>query len=176
MKSYSVTTVLKPFTDFSFVPEDVLIAASERGQIVHAACASYALKQFALDPPEDCRGFFESFKRWFDRYVKEVIFVETRMENEALGYNGMPDLGCVMVDDIAKIVDYKTPVALARSWELQTSAYCALAKKEYGIDFVPMSLRLKRDGGEAQAKDYEYSDRAYCAFLGILNGYRYLKA
>ena len=68
MKRPRVTEILNPFSDFSAVPPDVLLAAGERGTAVHEACAAYALGLFKpIDG--DLAGYFQSFKSWFNSYI-----------------------------------------------------------------------------------------------------------
>jgi hypothetical protein len=125
-----------------------------------------------LDPAH--QGYFDSFRYWFDEYVKEVVFVEERMFNEPFGYNGKPDLGLILVDGRPVVADLKTPAAEGSTWKGQIAAYCELARSKYGHKFEGLSLRL-RDGKRALANVYKYQEDDYSAFLAALTAYRYFK-
>jgi hypothetical protein len=176
MQSYPVTTVLGVYTDFNAIRPDILEAAKLRGNAVHGAAAAYAKGLFVPPLPFDWQGYFDSFRRWFDACVKEVLFVEKRFFDEIFLYDGKPDLGAVLKDDRRVIVDYKTPVAEYPTWKSQIAAYCELAKKTYPPEFEAVSLRLKKDGGAAKATVYDFSQNDYAAFLSALTAYRYFKS
>jgi hypothetical protein len=176
MKSFSVTTVLGVYNDFNAINPAVLEAAKVRGSAVHRAAACHAAGLFVQPVPGAYRGYFESFCKWFDDYVREVIFVEERFVDEIFFYNGQSDLGCVLIDGRRVIVDYKTPAAESATWKSQIAAYAELAKKKYPPEFVGMSLRLRADGRPAIATVYEYSKNDYAAFLAALTAYRYFKS
>lgn len=56
-----VTEALKPFSDFSKIPPGVLLAASERGTLVHKICACYARDfPWLMDIPPECEGYVGS--------------------------------------------------------------------------------------------------------------------
>ena len=178
MKSFSVTTVLNPFVDFSKIDPEVLRAASVRGQVVHDACASYALDMFVsfkrlrdFDPT--ALLFFQSFQRWFDQYVGEVIFVEKELTCPIYQFIGHLDLFATMTDGRKVIVDYKTPAVESRSWRAQLSGYRHLVDVNYGGKFPVMALMLNREGRAAKAITYQHSDEDFAAFLSALNAHRY---
>lgn len=176
MKSFSVTTVLGVFADFDVIRDEVLEAAKLRGSGVHAAAAAYASGLYVQPLPKDWQGYFDSFRRWFDLYVDEVIFVEERFHNEQFYFHGKPDLGAVLMDGRRVVVDYKTPAAEMPTWKSQISAYCDLAEDYYGPHFDGMSLRLRRDGKPAKANVYDTSGNDFAAFLAALTAYRYFKS
>ena len=148
MKTPSVTTVLSPWSDFSQVPSDVLDGAAERGKRVHALCAAWAQGLFAVPGQQD-RGYFESFQRWFDAWVEEVIAVEAEYLSRH-GYSGRPDLICrIKGDELASVVDFKTPLAVHRAWRPQLAAYRQLANECVCPTKRAFCLRLKRDGSRA---------------------------
>jgi len=78
------------------VRPDVLAAACERGTAVHKACECYATGLWSPALPADWRGYFDSFKKWFDLYVLEVIFTEKPLKSDVLGLTGHPDL-CALI-------------------------------------------------------------------------------
>ncbi|MCP4568361.1 MAG: hypothetical protein GY841_12355 [FCB group bacterium] len=175
MEYYSVTTCLQPFFPAG-IPRHLLDRASERGTIVHAACSNYATGIPVMGLRDDLWGYFQSFVTWFDNFVDEVLFVEQRMVDEAMRYNGKPDLGCKLIDGRHMIVDMKTPIAEANTWKLQIAGYVNLARIAYpDIEWAGgMSLRLKPNGSAAKATVYSNDQRDYAVFLSALNVYRYI--
>ncbi|MBN1663418.1 MAG: hypothetical protein JW943_07450 [Deltaproteobacteria bacterium] len=156
-KHPSVTQVIGRYADFSMIPEEVLSMASERGTIVHAVCASYALGlPYMRRIPENCLGYIDSFKNWFDRHVSDVLAVEKRFFDEQLGFHGQPDFILVMKSEGPVLVDLKTPAVLQKLWRLQLAAYKHLSTKigKYGIRKAG-SLRLFPNGNTARMDWYD---------------------
>ena len=171
MKMVSVTTALSPFNDFSQVPPDRLAAAAQRGTEVHQACAAYAkgLPVFQLS------NYFDSFRHWFDRYVKRALFVEAEFSDPSVyGIIGHVDLVAELTDGRVVVVDYKTPVAESATWRAQLAAYCYLCKPVVG-EVGGMALMLSPDGGAARAIHYKNTASDFAAFLAALSAYRYFK-
>ena len=69
MRSISVTQVLSPFVDFSKVPSERLYYAMTRGTDLHMVFAAHAQDLFVPRFPADYQGYFDSFRRWFDRII-----------------------------------------------------------------------------------------------------------
>jgi hypothetical protein len=170
MKFYSVTTVISPYVDFSMVPPDRLQYAAERGKLIHAAAAAHAQGLWVMPLPQDHQGYFDSFRRWFDQYVKQVIWVEKELINTTYGFYGHPDILAVLISGETVLIDYKTPATEQRSWRIQLSAYSHLAKVE-----KTMALKLDAEGKAARAIVYTNSKLHFAVFLSALNAYRYFK-
>lgn len=168
----SVTEVLNPWVDFSHVPPDRLLLASERGTRVHAACEAYALGIWSpIDSiEEDIRYYVWSFRRWFDTQVAEVLLVEARLTDDRLGYTGQIDLAVVLRTAEVVIVDLKTPVTKSKSWRLQMAGYLNL----YPRASKAGSLRLNPEGKVPKMDWYDGSAAQDLAvFLSALNCHRY---
>lgn len=176
MKSFSVTTVLSAFTDFDMIRPDVLQAAQLRGSGVHAAAAAFSSGLYVKPLPMEWQGYFDSFRKWFDLCVDQVIFTEERFFDQLYCYNGKPDLGVLLMDGRRVVVDYKTAVTEAPTWKSQVSAYCELAENKYPPHFDGMSLRLKKNGKMPKANIYNSTGNDYAAFLAALTAYRYFKS
>ena len=175
MKDYpSVTKILKPHIDTSwFLPEH-----AERGTTVHAASLSYVQGLWVPPLLKEHQPYFDSFKRWADIAIDKVILVEERLEDPDLGFNGRPDLICVIKgDDLPSLPDLKTSQAYYKIWRLQAAAYRHLAVKTKGIHtHRAFSVRTKADGsGCLTSPEYpkDYS-RDFNLFLGCLNMYKFL--
>jgi len=172
MKLISVTTALSPFNDFSQVPPERLAAAAARGTAVHQACAAYARGL----PVFETSGYlyFQSFKNWFDKYVKRALFVEAEFSDPTCyGIIGHVDLVAELVDGRIVVVDYKTPVAESKSWALQISAYCHLVEPVVG-KCDGMALMLSGEGKPAKAIAYKYQASDFAVFISALTVWRHI--
>jgi len=171
-----VSDVLRPYQDWSAVPDRYMEPALERGSIVHLWCRNYALKIWMPVSLDQYRGYIESFRGWFDRYVQKVFFVENRFDDPDLGFTGQPDLGCILRGETDPlIVDYKTSAMTQKVWLCQVSAYIELARK----NGIPVkrggSLKLNGEGRSAKFVPVDYSAEAFSIFLSALNAHRWLK-
>ena len=174
MRLVSVTTVLSPFFDASKIRPEVLEYASRRGTAVHSACAAYArnLPVFFMD---GVGPYFASFREWFDKYVKRVLFVEAEFSDpNTYGIIGHVDLVAELTDGRIVVVDYKTPAVESASWKSQISAYCYLVKPVVG-EVESMALMLSGEGRAARAIHYKQQASDFAAFLAALSAYRYFK-
>ncbi|MDY0188922.1 MAG: hypothetical protein RBR16_13480 [Syntrophus sp. (in: bacteria)] len=151
----SVTQIISPWQDFSQIPEDVLQAACDRGRAVHGLCAARAKKLFIPPVHEDYRGYYESFVRWFDYAVVEVVAVERELIEKQLRYKGHPDLiARLRGDHCLTVIDYKTPITHKLAWCLQCAGYRRLGLgNDYDIG-RNLSLRLRPDGSRALITEY----------------------
>lgn len=169
----SVTQALQPWADFSRIPPAVLEAASVRGTATHDACATIARGLPVINLTLEIEGYVDSYRRWFDLIVDEVLLVETRLVDLYFGYNGEPDLVIRAKNGEVLLVDNKTPIQLAKSWRLQCAAYCALVSKNGIVPARSGSLRLHPDGGIAKMDYYQNSSSDFNLFLQALNIYRF---
>lgn len=173
-----VTSILAPFSDFSMVPPNVLAAAGKRGAAVHEASLAYALGLWK-PVPEDLQGYLDSFKRWFDRFVIEVLAVEKELIHPQWGYVGHADLVALVSGYKAKPVvcvpDLKTPVTASRTWACQIAAYVEAEQLEHKEKVYGGALQLRKDGGLPKMTWVEDQSQAFNAFVGILSGWNYLK-
>lgn len=165
----SVTQILSPWTDFSGVPPAVLANAASRGSRIHAACAAYAMN-YPVDGLEDEDwGYFESFKRWFDATVAEVITVETEHRDAQYGFMGHPDavVSLKNSNDIW-VIDWKTPRNLSKTYRLQIAAYCYLTQAKRGA-----ILRLSPEGKKAILNENTDLSHDLSVFLNCLSAYKF---
>jgi hypothetical protein len=174
MRLLSVTQILSPFNDFSQVPPDRLAYATQRGSDVHAACAAYA-RSLPVFASNGSAPYFESFRNWFDKYVRKALFVEAEFcDPSVYGIIGHVDLVAELTDSRIVVVDYKTPVAESRLWKSQLAAYVYLVKPLVG-DADAMALMLSPEGKKAQAISYKNTASDFAAFLAALAAYRAFK-
>ena len=169
----SVTQVIGPWQDFSRIPPGVLLHASERGTIVHDACANIARGLFILPPEPEIAGYVDSFRAWFDLMVAEVLLVEERLVDMDLGFSGQLDLIVIAKNAECLLVDLKTPPGLKRAWRAQLAGYHRLAVIHGHAPDRVGSLRLSPEGKMAKMDWYDPQGQDLAAFLSCLNCFRY---
>jgi len=176
----SVTQVMSPWTAqaLAAIPEKTLAAAADRGTEVHYYCAKIAQGEFVLVPPS-LEGYVQSFERWHDHQVKEVILTEQRLYHDTLCFHGKPDLIVLLNDGRRALVDLKTPLAHQKSWAMQLAAYGELAAANSYHTHVAGTLRLDPAGKTPKMKWYEDSGNgkaavALSAFLAALSVWNFL--
>lgn len=175
----STTEILSPYSGLENVPEKYLTIASERGTRVHTYCASIALGEWIPSPEDDVKGYIESFKKWFNLFVNEVLLCEEEIEDKDLGYCGHPDL-VVLSSKLNGIVliDLKTPTSVKSTWGAQLAAYAQIIEKKKNINIGRLgSLRLKSDGRMAKFDEFT-GQRSDCfkAFFAALIAYNFFKS
>lgn len=169
-----VTSILEPYTDFSGIPADVLANAARRGSKVHEYCESYALNLLIEKPDEDCKSFVDSFKKWFDEYVEEVVGTEERLYDEDLMITGKYDLLVKLRDSPGiLLIDIKTPIQAQRSWGLQSAAYAMMLEKKGVKTQRRAALMLDRAGGDPKLIEYTNHTRDGVLFLNLVELHRY---
>jgi hypothetical protein len=129
----------------------------------------------------------ESFIQWFELCVDEVFFVEKRLFDHLLEYNGKPDMFCRLKDGRLCVPDWKTAISEGPTWKAQVAAYVQLVKvylREKGDPLLGdkrfrtmfgMSVRLDSNGNPAKATPYQATMRDFGAFSSALLAYRYFK-
>ena len=171
-----VSDVLRPYQDWSAVPDRYMEPALERGSFVHLWCRNYALKIWTPVSLDQYRGYIESFRGWFDRYVQKVFFVEQEFKDEDLGFSGRPDIGCLLRGETEGLLpDYKTSTTNQRWWIGQSAAYLHLVKKAGFPISRAGSLKLNPDGRAAKFIPCDVPNEAFAAFLSGLNALRYFR-
>lgn len=173
----SVTQALSPFyKQIDKMRPGVLEHATERGSWVHTSCSLIARDLVvAQEIPPEYQGYIDSFEKWLNSQVKEVISVELRLEDSVFGLCGHLDYIVILRDGLSAIVDLKTPLALSKLWRAQLSGYLHLAVvNNHKIDKVG-SLRLNPDGKAPKMDWYEGTAKEdFAIFLSALNAYRNL--
>jgi hypothetical protein len=174
----SVTEILSPYSGYDQVPDNYLTIAAERGTLVHSYCAAIAKKEWAPDLNESCRGYVESFRRWFDAFVDDVLLVEEELEDPALKYCGHPDL-LIRSSALGGVIlpDLKTPKAVKTIWGAQLAAYDNLIKRNMNIESHRIgSLQLSESGKMAVFDEFtEFRGSYFAAFYGALIAHNFFK-
>jgi hypothetical protein len=120
-----VTDVLRPFTNFDYVPKDILTNAARRGTIVHSICSGIANGDWVPESmiDEEYRGYVKSFNLWAKAQVAKFIVIEKRYTDEHLKYTGEVDFVVMGFDDQLYLVDIKTSASPQKTYPVQLAAY-----------------------------------------------------
>ncbi len=110
----SVTTILKPWSPISKVPEWVLAQGRERGELVHLATEMDDLGTLDEDSlPAEVLGYLDAWRKFRREWTFSPTLVEKRFINKKLGYAGTLDrcgFGCkpARKKDLHILLDIKT--------------------------------------------------------------------
>ncbi len=161
----SVTQILRPLSNFSMVPKDVLERASQFGRAVHKACELYdlgSLDEGALDAA--LVPYLAGWKKFSSEHAVKWTVIEQPLYSDLHRYAGTPDrFGTV--DGKAAVVDIKSSVALYPSVGPQLAAYKNIVPGSPPI-CRRLGVRLKPDG-TYEAKEYPDRDD-WSLFLSLL--------
>ncbi len=169
----SVTQVIP--SDFSMVDPDVLDIACERGKIFHRAMMNYANGVWVAKLPNNVQLYFDSGRRWFDKYVDKVIFVEKEFVHSKYKYVMHPDLVAIIVGNILpSVIDYKTPAAyFEKQWSAQLAAYYFGIEESEKIELDgAISMRVKKDGRDAKANHVKNLNESFNCFLMAFGSFK----
>lgn len=176
MRYPSVTQIISPWADFSMIKPEVLERATARGTQVHQICSAIALGLWVPSVPEECQGYVDSFKRWFE-LVEEVIICEKELINTDLGFKGHPDIVVrYKGEKHVRVVDLKTPLANQKIWRVQIAAYNNLVESCERSDIDKSgTLRLSPDGKLPIYNQYRNLLEDFNIFLSAFNCWRFFK-
>lgn len=143
----SVTQILKPLYDFSFVNRVVLARAASFGTALHKACElhlSGSLDENSLD--ENLKRPLEAFRQWADSALNGECYVcEMQLYHPRLKYAGTAD---IIIDGQA-VVDIKSRPFSEKMDPLQLVAYEHMWMNTEGHSPGPYKhivLELRLDG------------------------------
>lgn len=120
----SVTTVIKPICDYSFVEAMKLEAACRRGTEVHKVCELYDLGTLDDTGIEDWEHFnyFNAWRKFRDESGFLPVMNEQKLYHKDLKYAGTLDrIG--EVSGVMSVVDIKTTSVLTPAIGVQLAAY-----------------------------------------------------
>lgn len=146
----SVTQILAPLTDLSFVDQDVLRRAKAFGTAVHYACELHdtgRLDEDALDP--QLRPYLNGWRRFCAEHECVWDLVESRVYHPTLRYAGTLDRRG-NVDGHPSMVDIKSGTSLYPSVGPQLAAYThastttPTAYRRYAVRLYPDGYELKQ--------------------------------
>jgi hypothetical protein len=164
-----ITSILSPFTDFSNIDASVLKNAADRGTRVHKYCELHAKGLLAIDPEPDAKLYVDSFMKWFDIMVDNVLHIEKRIYCDQHMITGQVDLIVKFIDEPDPwIIDIKTPQKESKTWRLQTAAYLYLAKKVEPSISHRACLQLDKNGGIPSLRVYPHHAKDMGLFFDAL--------
>lgn len=141
----SVTTILKPLSNFSAIPAGVLAAASAFGTAVHKATELHDLGTLdfsLLDPALE--PYLDAWVKFSRDYEVQWTDIESRVYHPAMRYAGTLDRRGIVQNHMTTL-DIKSSVVLYPSVGPQLAAYKAAKGIDAALD-VRMGVQLKADG------------------------------
>lgn len=170
-----VTEVLRYYTGYDNVPQNILDNASRRGRQVHALCAGLAKGEWIPDEiiDEAYQGYIKSFRQWSDAQVEKFPIIETRMNDGDFKYTGQIDFVVKGKDGELYLVDIKTSAKPQKTYPLQIAAYENLLRK-FNIQVKGAFLvYLKKNGDFPDIHFMEDLTREFSVFLCALECWHY---
>ncbi len=158
-KQYArVSDILKPFSNFSHIDEEVLSKKQSLGSHVHEAINDDINEEFPLLWGQ-ATGYFKSYEKW--KYAVSPIFLksEHRYFDDTKMITGCIDaLITLEGHELPILVDFKTSAAESPAWILQGHLYHYLLRAN-GQDVSPriFFLKLHRYGDLPTLFEYKYS-------------------
>lgn len=165
-----VTSVLKPLTDYSTVPPDVLQAAADFGKAVHRACELDDLMELDEDTMDPAlRPYLSAWRKFCADHRVSWLEIERPVHHQSLRYAGTPDrIGDVQ--GLLSVVDIKTTAELHPSVGPQLAAYANAWSPGAASTMQRIAVQLNGDGTYV-AKPY--TDPAdwplFCSLLTLRN-------
>ena len=172
----SVTQVLSIFEPLVWSPR--IEAAGLRGTNIHDYAAMHARGIPPMNIPPEWQGYYDSFRSWYELFVKEPILIEERLVHDGYGFHGQPDLIFRNKQDEMCLVDYKTGAVTQKRWSLQISAYEELAN-ENKLEVIRSGyVKLTVDGKQGAFIDTSdlATNKNFHIFRSALNVYRFMKS
>lgn len=143
----SITTLIKPLTNYDFVPDFMMKKAGEFGTNVHKAVEDYLMgtETIAMSMAESvCFSGFLDFWNEHTAWHSAPRIVEQKMHHRKLKYAGTPD---IILDGMA-IIEIKTRAYNKKTDPLQLAAQEAIWIANGGVKMVypKFVLELHKDG------------------------------
>jgi hypothetical protein len=166
----SVTTILKPLSQYGQVNPAVLAKAAELGTMVHAATELYdlgTLDEDDLDPV--LRPYLDAWIRFRKEVDFQPVTVEKRLYHATFGYCGTSDRTGIVRGKMA-VVDIKKMLTLGPTIGPQLAAYQEAHNREGAGITRRYALGLRRDG---TYRLQEYTDPSDLpCFMSLLTIYK----
>lgn len=172
---HSITDALSPYIDKRWFTD----YHRNRGSYAHAGMSAYALNLFFAANKDGWNGYIISGKRWFDQYVKKVLYVEQRLTCHDYRTTGQSDLIAIMRppwDDLTALIDWKTSQAEYKTWKYQTGGYKYLTEKNLDVKIdIRLAVRLRQEATkDCLHSIYKDHDHDESIMLQLVNCYNAL--
>jgi len=149
--------------------------AGDIGTMVHAYCEDWIKgKEPAIPFNDKVRNGANAFLDWVEKHNVKFTESERKIYSRRYRYAGTLDAEG-LVDGKLSIIDFKTGSAIYPEMRFQTAAYEAARREESGLQYTRWIIRLGKDDGEFEAKEFGDLDKDFSAFLGIFDTYKRLK-
>ena len=152
-----VTDLLKPWQDFSGIPEEVLEAKALIGTNVHEAINLFTMGLPYQGLTEREEKYLDSYKRWEEKTCPTFLMAERRLDCEDLKLTGQIDAIIKLPgQDKGMVVDFKcsaNPSPL--HWPIQIGWYDILCAQN-GIETNCKGMILQLNDKGKSAKEYIY--------------------
>lgn len=170
----SVTQVLEPYSGYENIPGAVLTKAQIRGTTVHSCCFTICRGLPMIpNPLPEYLPRINSFRKWFDLNVDEVLEIEPTLVDMKLRYLGHPDLILISRNFGLCLPDIKTAESYQPIWIAQLSAYHHLALQAgYAIEST-FSLMLDSGGGMPRIVPLPNPEKHFFGFYSLLSWHHY---
>ena len=151
--------------------------AADLGTLVHEYIASTLDKDVLSIVREDYAGYLTGARAFLEDYSIEPMRVEVTVCDD-LGYAGTVDLVGIQEQYGSVLVDWKTGKP-HKEHELQMAAYMGAMYlttndlKEVAPDFKMSYVVYIQSDGSYKVQEYQPTDQAYDAFLGLLAAWRW---
>lgn len=162
-----VTDLLRPITDYSKVPPDLLARGQQMGTAVHRLTELYDRDDLDMDSLDPI--FLPYLDAW-KKFRSETGFVpdtiEHQMHHPTLRYAGTSDRTGIVKGEYA-VIDIKKMMVLGPQIGVQLAAYAELHKSEGRKVKRRYALGLRPDGTYRLVEYTEKSD--WTVFVSLLN-------
>ena len=149
-----VTDIVGYLSGIYKIPDYVLSKAAARGSFVHNVCDAIIDDLTYPEVPEEYQGYIDSFMQWFNLIEGCEFLKPDRFYCDELMITGECDL-ILSRPGRNTLIDFKTSVDESKSWVIQGSAYCYLARKA-GIEIdAIVFVKLNKNGMEPECFTYE---------------------
>ena len=138
----SVTTILKPLSDYDGIPQEVLDYAAARGTAVHRACEIFNNgEEFAAPLDSVIEPYFSAWRKFFQEHNMKITASEQRLHHPTFKYAGSFD-ALADINGEEWLLDIKCTSKLMPSVGPQLAAYQELL----GRKVRRAAVQLKKDG------------------------------
>lgn len=152
-----VTEMLKPWTSFGNIPQEIIDAKSEIGTNVHEAINMHVLGLPVPNLTEREQKYFDSYLKWEEKEEPTFIHTEERYYDDDKMVTGQIDAVVNFPGRTqGRILDFKTSSkASLLHWHIQLGWYHLLCLKNgLKVDETACMLQLKDNGSAAKIHNF----------------------
>lgn len=166
-----VSTILRVLDDaYAGVPQAMMQAAAERGEILHRLCLTYLVSLDGVHeapvPTPDYVPAYTAFVEWVTSNGVLSVAIEQKSENKKHGYCGTPD-ALVIYKGAYTLIDLKFTASILRINRVQLQAYRRL--DEYREATHSLILHIDPRTGHLKQENVKNNPRDWAAFLNALS-------